>query len=383
MSSARLDLLSTVSRKSLTVFLLGVFLLFGSIGLGLDMTQMGRQPFLRFVLTVVVISSFAVLYAVTGFKLRKKFWIAFVPILIVECVIMSALHIWIPSLPPLKLTEAGSVAHLQNQLDVDEVGIILTMSLGYTCFVYVWVWEGRRYFLAHAEIALAQEIHKVLVPTIDTKIGGFEFYGRSAPSSEVGGDLIDLAEAEGGWVAYMADVSGHGVAPGVVVGMTKSSSRMLLTSGDSSEHLMRRLNEVLYPLKKPDMFVTFCFVASANGDRLRVGLAGHPSILQFCPRTNEVTEIECPNMPLGIVPTGEFATSGIVAQSGMMFALYTDGFLETASKDGEEFGVSRLKAELQKHAKEPLGAICQSIQESVARHGGQFDDQSILLIRKM
>jgi hypothetical protein len=28
-----------------------------------------------------------------------------------------------------------------------------------------------------------------------------------------------------------------------------------------------------------------------------------------------------------------------------------------------------------------LNVICQSLQESVARHGVQFDDQSILLIR--
>jgi hypothetical protein len=30
-----------------------------------------------------------------------------------------------------------------------------------------------------------------------------------------------------------------------------------------------------------------------------------------------------------------------------------------------------------------LEAICRSLQESVARHGTQFDDQSILLIRRL
>ena len=204
---------------------------------------------------------------------------------------------------------------------------------------------------------MAQEIHQVLVPAINAKMGEFEFYGRSSPSSEVGGDLIDLAGAGDRWVAYLADVSGHGVAPGVVVGMTKSASRMLLSSGDDSEHLMPRLNEVLYPLKKPDMFVTFCFVAS-NRDRLRVGLAGHSSILRFCARSNEVTELECPNMPLGIIPSGEFTTFEATVEGGTLFALYTDGLLETANKAGEEFGMNRLKAELQKHGKESLEAIC-------------------------
>jgi hypothetical protein len=30
-----------------------------------------------------------------------------------------------------------------------------------------------------------------------------------------------------------------------------------------------------------------------------------------------------------------------------------------------------------------LDAICRSLQESVARHGAQFDDQSLLLIRQL
>jgi phosphoserine phosphatase RsbU/P len=158
---------------------------------------------------------------------------------------------------------------------------------------------------------------------------------------------------------------------------------MLLGSGDDSTQLMPRLNEVLYPLKKPDMFVTFCFLAK-NGDRLRVGLAGHPSILQFSARTNEATPLECPNMPLGILPSGDFVTTDIRTEGGDVFALYTDGLLEVANAAGEEFGLKRLQAELKKHGMEPLDAICRSLQESVApRHGGQFDDQSLLLIRKL
>ena len=379
--SAERGFLGTVPRKSILIFLIGVFLLFSTVALASDMSDLGRQPMPAFVLSILVIGTFAVLYAIAGFTLRGQWWKGIVPIFVVQLVVLNVLHRWLPSLPPLQQMDAAAMAQVRSRLGIDGTAIVVAIGLGYACFVSASIAEGRRYFRVHAEIALAREIHEVLVPTIDTKIGGFEFYGRSSSSSEVGGDLIDLAGADGRWVAYLADVSGHGVAPGVVVGMTKSASRMLLRSGGGSEHLMPRLNEVLYPLKNPDMFVTFCFVAS-NVDRLRVGLAGHPSILQFCARTNEVTQLDCPNMPLGIVPSGEFATLEVSAESGTLFALYTDGLLETANKAGEEFGMTRLKAELQKHGREALGAICRSIQESVGRHGAQFDDQSILLIRK-
>jgi sigma-B regulation protein RsbU (phosphoserine phosphatase) len=332
-------------------------------------------------LSLVTVSTFAVFYALAGFALRGQWWKGVLPLFVVQFVIMSSLNAWLPSAPRLQQMGPEELVRLEGRIGIDAIGVIAATFLGYACLLYVSVIEGRRYFRAHAEIKLAQEIHQVLVPAIDTQLGGFEFYGRSTPSAEVGGDLIDLAGTEDKWVAYLADVSGHGVAPGLVMGMAKSASRMLLSSGDDSERLMPRLNEVLYPLKKPDMFVTFCFLAGTAG-RLRVGLAGHPAILQFSAQTNQVTTLDCPNMPLGILPEGEFATSEASAASGTLFALYTDGLLEATNAAGEEFGLERFKAELQRHGKEPLPEICAAIQESVARHGAQFDDQSILLIRQ-
>jgi serine phosphatase RsbU (regulator of sigma subunit) len=165
------------------------------------------------------------------------------------------------------------------------------------------------------------------------------------------------------------------------MGMVKSAGRMLLSSGEDADHPVSRCNEVLYPLKKPDMFVTFCFLTK-KWNVLQVGLAGHPAILQFSARTNEVKQYECPIMPMGILPYGEFVSSHIQAERDDIFALYTDGLLETANSAGEEFGISRPEAELQKCGRGPLDAICRSVLESVARHGGQFDDQSLLLIRQ-
>jgi hypothetical protein len=372
----------TLSRRSFFLFLLGVFFVFSAVGFASDVSEIGSTPKLRFVLSILISGIFPVFYAIAGFALRKHFWKAFFPIFAVHFLLMSVLSGSLPSPRQAAQMDAAAIAQMHSRLALDGYCIMVVVALGYACFVYVTISEGRRYFRVHAEIELATEIHRVLVPAIETKLGGYEFYGRSSPSGEVGGDLIDLAGAEDHWVAYVADVSGHGVAPGVVMGMAKSAARMLLSSGDDTTHLMPRLNEVLYPLKKPDMFVTFCFVAR-NGDGLKVGLAGHPAILHFSAKTNAVTQLECPNMPLGIFPSGDFASSEVRAEPGDVFALYTDGFLEPANAAGEEFGIARLQADFQKHGKESLDAICRALQESVARHGAQFDDQSLFLIRKL
>src|SRR5260370_26420152 len=114
---------------------------------------------------------------------------------------------------------------------------------------------GRGYFGEHAEVEPAAETHRGLVPAIDMKVGGYEFYGRSLSSGDVGGDLIDLAGSEDHWVAYVADVAGHGVAPGGVMGMAESAARMFLRSVDDAARLLPPPTEVLYSLQKPDIFV--------------------------------------------------------------------------------------------------------------------------------
>ena len=366
----------TIPRTSLITFLLGVFFIFSIIGFASDIGEMGRQSPLRLLLNVLISGIFPVFYAASGFALRKEFWKAMVPLFVVHVALINWLAVLLPDQPLM----AADLARLQSRLSFDGVAITAGVFVGYASFLYATITEARRYFRVHAEIELAAEIHRVLVPAIDAKLGSFEFYGYSAPSGEVGGDLIDLAGSESRWVAYVADVTGHGVAPGVVAGMVKSAARMLLSSAEGSLHLMSRLNEVLYPLKKPDMFVTFCFV-DCNAGRLQFGTAGHPAILKFSAKTNEVTQLECSNFPLAMMPDGEFATAEFETEPGDVLALYTDGLLEAANAAGEEFGIAGLESELRTHGHEPLSVICQSLQAGVARHGAQLDDQSVLLIR--
>jgi len=372
----------TVPRKSLAIFLLGVFFIFATVALAGDVAASGRQPLLRLVLSIFATSFFCTCYAVAGFSLRGQWWKAGAPIFVAHYATLYLINRWTPAESQPAQATVSELARMEGRLGWDAIAIIAAIGLGYTCLVYSSVIEARRYFRVHTEMELAKEIHQVIVPAIEAQMGGFEFYGRSVPSGEVGGDLIDVAGSEEQWVAYVADVSGHGVAPGVVMGMVKSAARMLLSSGEDSTHLMPRLNEVLYPLKKPDMFVTFCFLSRAE-DKLRIGLAGHPAILHFSAKTSLVQPLECPNMPLGILPSGEFLTSEIPSEAGQVFALYTDGLLEAANAAGEEFGLERFQAEFVEHGKEPLSAIYDSLHESVKRHGAQFDDQSVLLVRQL
>jgi hypothetical protein len=364
------------------IFLLGVFFIFGILGFANDIMGMGRQPTARFVLSVLQYGLFAILYAYTGFALRNESWKGILPIFVGQQVVMNLLGWWMPDRAAPTQMGAAEIAALQSRLIFDGVAIIIGVMLGYACFVYVSITEGRRYFRVHAEMALAAEIHHVLVPDIDSRIGEFEFHGRSLASGDVGGDLIDVFQGERGWIAYIADVSGHGVAPGVVMAMVKSAARMQLSSGEKSAALLERLNNVLYPIKKPDMFATFAYVAW-NGKELEYSLAGHPSILHYHAATKEISEEAAySNMPLGMFDGQPFVSGPLECGAGDLLLLITDGLLEVTNSKQEEFGLAGVRAVLSAKAENSLAAISEAVRDAAKRYGQAADDQSLLLVRR-
>ncbi|HUI85376.1 MAG TPA: PP2C family protein-serine/threonine phosphatase [Candidatus Binatia bacterium] len=370
----------TVPALSRTIGVIGVFFLFSIVGFAIDIMFLGRQKVLGLVLCVFFNGLFAISYAIAGTVLRKQRWKVMVLIFVAQNVVMNLLYTLLP--PPRLATrmEAADIARMHGRLNFSADAIIVAMVLGYCCFLYVSITEGRRYFRAHAEIELATEIHRTLVPTVDTRVADFEFYGRSLPSGEVGGDLIDVFQDERGWIAYVADVSGHGVAPGVVMGMVKSAARMRLSSPERNAGLLESLNSVLCSVTRPEMFVTFAYLAS-NGGRLEYSMAGHHAILHYHAATGEFSEVACRNLPLGLFDGQPFASSSVEWASDDLFLLLTDGLLEVEDAKGEEFGLGRVKAVVAEHATAPMGAIFQALLGAVHRHGRATDDQSLLLVR--
>ena len=364
-----------------TVLLLGVFFIFSTIGSAIDVAGMGLQSTTRYLVSVLLFGLFAMVYASSGILLRAK---SVKVIFIIVPVQMVVLGLILRFAPTPQQMNAADVGHLHRRLILDAAMTIAGMVLAYTCFIFVFIIEGRRYFRVHTEIELAREIHRVLVPkietTIDTKIGAFEFYGCSLPSGAVGGDLVDLVENGDKWIAYIADVSGHGVAPGVLMAMVKSAARMYLSSNEDSGHFLERLNAVLYPLSKPEMFVTMAFLAW-DGNRLAFSTAGHPPILQFCRENKAAKELSCANLPVGMFPSATFITEFVPVCKDDLFLLCTDGLLEVTNRAHEEFGIEGMKAVLSSTSHRELSSAADNVFAATKAFGQTDDDESLLLIR--
>ena len=170
----------------------------------------------------------------------------------------------------------------EHRIVLDTTCIMAAMLLGYRLFLNFANTEGIAHIQLETELALAHRLQKTLVPTFSYRAAALEAYGRTIPSAEVGGDLVDLvADPQQGVFAYLADVSGHGIPAGVLMGMVKSSVRQGLLARFSVPALLDSVNAVLPSVKEPDMFVTFAALRFDTSGTAEFTLAGHPPLLAF------------------------------------------------------------------------------------------------------
>ena len=369
--SRRYQFWQAMPPRSHALFLVGVFFMFLASGVLADIPRMGGTGPVQFAANALFAGGIAVGYVVA---LRQGLrWLAAV----------MALHLLIASqfdriFGPPGAPLSGDA--LQARLLLDVNGATTAIIVAFVVIDLVRT-ESTRYSRVHAEIALAGQIHKQLVPRISQRIDRFEFHGVSLASGDVGGDLVDVVDSPDGWTSLVADVSGHGVAAGLLMGMVKSSARTQLRRGAPFDDLLKTLNEVLYTLKGPAMFVTFAGLQYHVGAELRFTVAGHLPILHYRAATTDIAELSIAQLPLAMFSETAFSSAPAPCAPGDLFAILTDGLTEVFDGADREFGLDRVKSVVREHAAGPLEALADHLLAAVRTHGRQLDDQTLLLVR--
>lgn len=355
-----------------------VFCLFAAFGLLIGIIHVTEMTIGLALAQALVAGAFAIGYALAGF--RRIVWLLIIlfPLQFGTNVVIS--RVW-PRLPYLT-SAASDHAALMSRLRVEGLLAMAMVLLGWSLMVAFMRREGLRVFGTMTEVRLASEVHRALVPAFSRKIGEYEIYGVSIPAGQVGGDLVDLVEANGRWTAYVADVSGHGVPAGMMMAMVKSAARMGSPDGKPLSAMLGELNRVFSSVSAPNVFVTFACVAGGNGPELSFALAGHLPILHYSKREQRVDERSVSNLPLAVIPDAEFAAATLVCEPGDMLAIVTDGFTEVVDNRERELGLEPLKEAFLQSARAPLTEILSRLRATARARGPQADDQTVLLLRR-
>ena len=360
--------------RSSIFFFAAVFCLFSAQNLiFLGINNQSQSP-LEIVSNVLVSGSFAIVWALAG--TRRIIWL-FPVISIVQTGTYSLLAHSFGAHHVLNGPE------LEQKIKVSSALEAILIIVGYVLFLAFFNREGARFFKTQTEVRLAGEIHRTLVPVRHETIGNVELFGTSIPSSEVGGDLFDILESDGRWHAYVADVSGHGVAAGILMSMIKSAASMQLTKLRDSKQLLADLNDVMQPFTSPSNYLTFAYVSGNGGRTLNFALAGHLPILHYQAQTKNIVEHADANVPIGLFQNQCYTTSQLELLPGDLLAIITDGFTEIFDSKEKEIGMEDFKAMLLGCVEKPLPEIYSDLRARTMKFGKQTDDQTMLLLRKL
>ncbi len=262
----------------------------------------------------------------------------------------------------------------------DGTAMLLMMAFSVRAYRTHISTEGVRQLRAEAELALAHRLQRVLVPPVVFRNSTIEIYGRSIPSDQVGGDLVDVVESDEGVLAYLVDVSGHGIPAATLMGAIKAAMRSAasLALGKALD----RVNQVLPSVKEPAMYATLAAVRLDPADRdVEYTLAGHLPILHYRAETGTIEALTLQQFPLGFFDHSRYETRRVGRAPGDVFALFSDGIVEAANAVDDQFGVDRVAAQLEAIPSKPLEEIVDAVVAAAAAHGASHDDRSILVMR--
>lgn len=237
------------------------------------------------------------------------------------------------------------------------------------------------------EMDLARRVQQQLLPKLPPKIPGIDCCGWTLAASVTGGDCFDLWQLPDGRLGILvADASGHGLAPSMIVSQVRTLVRVLCDTEPNPGKILDRVNVRLADDLEAGRFVTtflgFCF----PDGRLDWASAGHGPVL-WSPSTGApLQELDTTCLPLGVtadIPQEDSAH--LQLEPGGMLIISSDGIFEAPNAAKELYGIERLVNLLKSSANHPPEEIIRRTQEAMLSWQGRtepHDDQTLVIVRR-
>ena len=347
------------------------------MGVTNDVTAMGRQPEIKYALSVLVAGLFAVGYAIGGITMRNKAWKIVVPLFFAQFFVMSWIGHRLPGWQQLVQLNAAETNALRDRLSFDGAAMIILVVLGYIAFVWVFVAEGKRYVRTQiekasleSEMAAAHEVQRLMIPEKLPPIEGFLLESIYYPAMEVGGDFFQIIPLKSGHtLVVIGDVSGKGLGAAMMVSMIVGTLRTASSSTEEPAAILFELNRQIFESTYSG-FATCLVMRLERGGRLSMANAGH-----LPPYVNGVEVPFVGSTPLGIIEDAAYEQMSVEMSGADVAMLLTDGIAEAQDEQQELLGFPRIEAMLRE------GASAKSLADAAKKHG-QTDDITVIRIAR-
>jgi phosphoserine phosphatase RsbU/P len=237
-------------------------------------------------------------------------------------------------------------------------------------------------------LGIARDVQRRFMPQQLPQIAGYEAATWWQPHQAVGGDYCDIVPLVDGRVGLViADVSGHGLGPSLLMASLRSALRSLLLAHSHTGELLELLNGALSADLQDGNFITMIIAALDVGRHtLEYANAGHAPAVHFSLAGKEFCVLTTTGLPIGVLEKSEYPLANAIdIYVGDLILLATDGIIEATREDGECFGVNRLRDSIRELGDLPLAELVARLGQRVMEFSGTeypADDLTILALRR-
>ncbi|HVT61682.1 MAG TPA: PP2C family protein-serine/threonine phosphatase [Thermoanaerobaculia bacterium] len=236
------------------------------------------------------------------------------------------------------------------------------------------------------DLEAAARVQAALLPPRQLQHDGWDVALLWEPLGPVSGDHYDLLRPkreDEPLHLMVGDVAGKGVSASLLQSHLHALLRALATPELSLAELLARANRLLCEVTLPASYATLLAARLYPGGRVELASAGHPRPLLADRRG--IRPVEGAGLPLGLFCEAVYTTRDLHLASGNTLLLYTDGWTEAATDEGE-YGIGRAAAVLRRVKDRPLAellAACRGEMEGFLNGAPRQDDLTLLALRRV
>jgi sigma-B regulation protein RsbU (phosphoserine phosphatase) len=241
------------------------------------------------------------------------------------------------------------------------------------------------------ELSLARRIQLALLPHSLPALRGWELHGGNTPSRGVSGDyfaVVQRTAAAGGeeCVLMIADVSGKGMSASLLTASLEAFAAGPIEDGLGPDEICAKLSRLLYRRTPPERYAT-AFVGALDPATgvLRYANAGHnpPLVVRAA---GDIEELPATGVPIALLPVADYEAAEARLAPGDTLVLYTDGIVEAANPEGEEYGAERLADVCRRHRQAPCAELAAALEADLEAFAGGVpiaDDRTVVMARRL
>lgn len=237
------------------------------------------------------------------------------------------------------------------------------------------------------QFRVARDIQQRLFPKSAPAFAGFDIAGSSYPAEATGGDYFDyLPMLHDRLGIVIADVTGHGVGPALLMAETRAYLRLLAGRREEVGEILERANSILAEDVGSERYITLFLGRLDPATRsLTYASAGHPAAYLLDASGAVKATLKRTGIPLGIRPDTKYlASPEISLESGELILLLTDGIEEAIGLGDNLFGIDRVLEVVRSNRAQPARDIVHALYEATRNFAGwapQVDDITSIVIK--